>query len=99
MATDQTDAHHPDTAEYIQIGIVLAVLTCIEVGMYFAGVVKAVAVPVLLVLTAMKFLLVGFWFMHLRFDNPIFRRLFFAGTLLALVVFGIVGAITEFGPA
>lgn len=99
MSTEEPHAHHPETSEYIQIGVVLFVLTGIEVSLYFAGVAKVVAVPLLLVLTAMKFMLVGFWFMHLRFDNPIFRRLFFAGTLLAIVCFGIVGAVTEFGPA
>jgi hypothetical protein len=41
-------------------------------------------------MSAMKFFLVAMWFMHLRFDSKIFRRLFVAGIVLATIVFGIV---------
>jgi hypothetical protein len=38
----------------------------------------------------MKFALVALWFMHLKFDSRLFRRLFVAGLLIALAVFAIV---------
>jgi hypothetical protein len=44
----------------------------------------------LLVLALIKFELVAAWFMHLRFDNSIFRRLFITGIVTALIVFGVV---------
>jgi hypothetical protein len=37
-----------------------------------------------------KFVMVGGYFMHLKFDSPIFRRFFVTGLLLAMVVFGVV---------
>ncbi|HVM15122.1 MAG TPA: cytochrome C oxidase subunit IV family protein [Egibacteraceae bacterium] len=81
---------HPGPTEYIQIGIFLAVLTAIEVALYFAPVIRQVTVPALLFLTALKFVLVVAWFMHLRFDHLLFRRVFMVGIVLAAGVFGIV---------
>jgi cytochrome c oxidase subunit 4 len=98
MAEHDTDTYHPGPTEYIQIGVILAVLTAIEVALYFFDVITQVAIPALIVLTVMKFLLVVFWFMHLRFDTPLFRRLFFTGLGLAIVVFSIVLAIFRFEP-
>jgi cytochrome c oxidase subunit 4 len=96
---DEEERYHPGTSEYIQIGIILAVLTGIEVSLYFFDLAEQIAIPLLLALTAMKFVLVGFWFMHLRFDSPLFRRLFFLGAALAFVIFTIVGLTFQYGPA
>ncbi|HVL98559.1 MAG TPA: cytochrome C oxidase subunit IV family protein [Egibacteraceae bacterium] len=81
---------HPGVTEYVQIGVILAVLTAIEVALYFAPVIRQVTVPALLFLTALKFVLVVAWFMHLRFDHRLFRRVFLVGLALATTVFGIV---------
>ena len=97
--TEQDEQYHPGTSEYIQIGIILAVLTAIEVSLYFLDIAQQLEIPALLALTAIKFVLVGFWFMHLRFDSPLFRRVFFVGVVLAFVIFSIVGATFQFGPA
>jgi cytochrome c oxidase subunit 4 len=99
MAERDDETYHPGTSEYIQIGIILAVLTAIEVALYFFDIDQRLTTPALLALTAMKFLLVVFWFMHLRFDTPLFRRLFFMGVGLALAVFAIVAATFYLGPA
>jgi cytochrome c oxidase subunit IV len=89
------DRPHPGVAQYVEIGVILAVLTGIEVSMYAYRhtLSRAVTTPTLLVLTVLKFLLVVLWFMHLRFDHKMFRRVFFFGVALAIVVFGVVGAI------
>ena len=34
-----------------------------------------------------KFTTVIFYFMHLKYDNPLFRRVFFFGLILATIVF------------
>ena len=96
----QKDHAHPTVGQYVEIGAILAVLTVIEVALYVAeqkGLVLGVVVPGLLVLTAMKFLLVVLWFMHLRFDHKLFRRLFFTGVVGATAVFAVVVAIQYFG--
>ena len=46
--------------------------------------------PALIILTVGKFILVGAWFMHLRFDHPVLRRLFVGGLVLASIIFAIV---------
>jgi len=91
------EGFHPGTNEYIQIGVILAVLTAFEVSLFVLDVDPRVATPVLLILTAVKFVLVAFWFMHLRFDAPIFRRVFVVGVVLAFAVFGVVAATFHFG--
>jgi cytochrome c oxidase subunit IV len=96
MATEtDTGSHtehgdHPSVGQYVEIGVILAVLTAIEVALFFADIPREVTIPALLILTAMKFILVVMWFMHLRFDHRIFRRLFVAGAILAAVLFAIV---------
>jgi cytochrome c oxidase subunit 4 len=48
-------------------------------------------VPVLLTLSAVKFFIVVLFYMHLRYDNHIFSRVFFAPLFLGfLVVVGMV---------
>jgi cytochrome c oxidase subunit IV len=82
-------ADHPDSSQYIVIGIILAVFTAIEVAISFAAVPSGIAIPALIVLTVLKFLLVVLWFMHLRFDSGWFRRLFVFGLVVALAIYGI----------
>jgi cytochrome c oxidase subunit 4 len=91
---DKEGPPHPGVAQYIEIGVILAILTGIEVSMYtFRDALgRAITTPTLLVLTAIKFMLVVLWFMHLRFDHKMFRRVFFFGVALATIVFGVVGA-------
>lgn len=77
----------PAPAEYVQIGVVLAAITAIEVAVYYINALSAALVPVLIVLSAAKFILVVLWFMHLRFDNRLFSTLFTGGLVLAFAVF------------
>lgn len=79
--------HHPDSSQYIAIGIILAVFTAIEVAISFAAVPGHLSIPSLIILTVLKFVLVVLWFMHLRFDSGWFRRMFTFGLLLALAVY------------
>jgi caa(3)-type oxidase subunit IV len=80
-------ADHPDSSQYIVIGIILAVFTAIEVAISFASVPPGIAVPALITLTVLKFILVVLWFMHLRFDSGWFRRLFVFGLIGALLLY------------
>lgn len=91
---EQPSGSHPGVSEYVQIGAVLAVLTSVEVGLYLMRerLLPGVMIPSLLALTVLKFGLVVLWFMHLRFDHWLFRRLLLAGITLAVTVFGVVAA-------
>ncbi len=78
---------HPGPKEYVVVAIILAVITSIEVAIYYIpehfppfGPLLA---PSLLVLSALKFTAVVGWFMHLKFDNRLFTALFVGGLALA----------------
>ena len=85
------ERHHPGPAEYVKVAVVLAIVTAIEIGAYYVtGVPDSIISAALLVMMAIKFSLVVLWFMHLRFDSPLYRRLFVAGIVLALAIYTIV---------
>jgi cytochrome c oxidase subunit 4 len=81
---------HPTDIKYVLIGLVLAVLTGIEVTISYTKGLGIAGNPLLIILAALKFMLVVGYFMHLRFDNPMFRRFFVTGFILAIVVYSIV---------
>jgi cytochrome c oxidase subunit 4 len=97
MTTDQAEPQvihepdeqaHPGPGEYVKIAIILAIVTAAEVAMYYVTAIpRPVFSTLLLIMMFIKFSLVGLWFMHLRFDSPIFRRLFISGIILALLVY------------
>jgi cytochrome c oxidase subunit 4 len=82
--------HHPTPRQYVFIAIVLAVITAAEVGIYYVEAIDSLLVPMLIVFAFLKFFLVVSWFMHLRFDSKLFRRLFVTGLVLAALVFAVV---------
>lgn len=81
------EVYHPSVKDYIEIGVILAVLTALEIGLFYAPVPREVAIPLLLILTVAKFVLVVLWFMHLRFDSTWFQRIFWSGVGIASVLF------------
>jgi cytochrome c oxidase subunit 4 len=81
---------HPSELQYVGVALFLAAITGIEVAVYYVSAVKDALVPILLILSLVKFSMVVLWFMHLRFDSRIFRRLFVMGILLAMFVYLIV---------
>ena len=102
-----SDAHvheHPSVKDYVRIAIFLAVLTAIEVALFYIE--EAVGMggwegPLLVGLSTIKFIAVVGWFMHLRFENSFLSRFFGAGFVLAMILYGIVlaafGAFAIFG--
>lgn len=77
---------HPTTRTYVGVAAVLAVITAVEVMVFYIEAMKPVLVPVLLVLSASKFTLVVGFFMHLRFDARLFRVLFVGPLVVAVAV-------------
>jgi len=81
---------HPGPLEYAQIGVALFVITAVEVAVYYIDALEGVLIPVLLLLSGLKFSLVALWFMHLRFDNRLFSLFFVGGLALAFAIFMVV---------
>jgi len=97
VAADATAAaehgpKHPSAWEYVQIGVVLAVVTLVEVAIYYADIGHNLLVAIIVVLGILKFSLVVLWFMHLKFDNRLFSTLFLMGLIAAIVLFAVVVA-------
>jgi cytochrome c oxidase subunit 4 len=68
---------------YVQIAMLLAVITGVEIVAVFLPFPKWVLITSLVVLSLVKFLFVIFYFMHLRWDKPFCTILFFIGLVLA----------------
>ena len=81
---------HPSPTEYVRVGVILVVITMVEVGVYYLDVAQGALLGILLVLSAVKFALVVLWFMHLQFDSPLFSTLFTGGMMLVVTLFIIV---------
>jgi caa(3)-type oxidase subunit IV len=84
--------HHAEhrIGQYVFVAVVLAVLTAIEVWLSYTDIPHTAQTLLLLFLMVVKFALVVMFFMHLRYDKPVFRRLFVTGLVLAFSVFFIV---------
>ena len=80
---------HPSDSVYVLIAVGLAALTAIEVGLYYLKASTATAMT-LLALMALKFAIVVGFFMHLRFDSPVLRRVFVGGLTLAVTIYIII---------
>lgn len=85
---DGTDANHDHVSDnrYIVIAAILAVITAAEVVASYVDL-GPVFIPLLLFMMAVKFFVVVSYFMHLKFDNTIFKRLFYTGLFLAIFVY------------
>ncbi len=90
-----TEHAHPGEKQYIVIALILAVVTAIEVAFSYWEAVEGILAPALIFMSIVKFFMVVAWFMHLRFDSRLFRRLFVAG--IALALFCYTAVLTTFG--
>ena len=91
---DGADKDYSRDKVYVLTALFLAAVTVIEVLTYAAPDFPAwsdeLLVPVLMILMAVKFFVIAYIFMHLRFDKPILTWLFYTGLILAVVVYLVV---------
>lgn len=81
---------HPGPRVYVKVAAVLALVTAVEVAIYYLDMPDGLLIGLLMFFSTMKFALVALYFMHLKFDSRLFQRLFLAGLTLALTVYVIV---------
>jgi cytochrome c oxidase subunit IV len=89
---DPGHTHGPTNSQYFTIFFVLLGITALEVSTYFwrswfNADTTAVANTTLLILMSIKFMVIAGYFMHLKFDTKLLRRIFIFGLLLAMVVY------------
>jgi len=90
---DEERHSHPSDAQYIGIAAILAAITAAEVSVYYIDFFKdsfIATVAALIPMMIAKFALVAAFFMHLRFDNKVFRAVFLTGIILAVIVYMVV---------
>lgn len=100
-AAGTIDHHGPNDKYYIRIAVALALITGLEVAWSYlsfwdgaTGFKSFVEVGGLLLMMAIKFVMVASNFMHLKFDDKLLTRVFYAGLLLAIGVY--LAALTTF---
>ena len=98
-ASTEHDEHHddhPSDAQYWKIGAILGVITLAEVSTYFitddpySHDLAPLLIGSLIIMMIAKFVVIVSYFMHLKFDNKVFRNIFASGLVLAVVVYLIV---------
>ena len=93
------DTHHahPTAGTYFIVGAVLTVITIIEVWAYYIPslVASTFFVPLLLIMSAVKFVTVVMFYMHLKYDHKLFRALFTGPFVVAALT--LIGLMFLFG--
>mgnify|MGYP002779058046 FL=1 len=83
--THDEEHSHPGWKTYTIIAAILAIITALEVATYYVDL-GAALVPILMVMSAVKFVIVVGWYMHLKFDNRLFTIFFGFGMAVAISV-------------
>src|SRR5687767_9068692 len=93
--THPSEKPHPGPAQYIGIGVILTIVTAIEVWAFYWDVAVPLLVAFFIILSVLKFATVVLFYMHLRYDHRLFGSMFTGGLLLGLGV--ALGLIALFG--
>ena len=77
---------HPTWSTYWKVALILTLITVGEVWAYYipSFVASRGFVPTLLILSALKFVIVVMFYMHLKYDHWIFRRIFVGSLAIAI---------------
>ncbi len=94
--TSHQEHAHPTAGLYAKVGLILFVLTALEVGLYeitygshagpSAEAIKPFFVPLLLLMSAAKFALVAMFYMHLKQDHKLFSGVFVFPLIIATII-------------
>ena len=77
---------HPTWSTYWKVAVILTLITVVEVWIYYipAFVASRLFVPALLTMSAVKFVIVVLFYMHLKYDHRVFRALFTGPLIIAM---------------
>jgi cytochrome c oxidase subunit 4 len=88
MSSDRAHAdhvhEHPTWKQYKWVALVLTVITAVEVWVYYTPFKDSPFFrPTLVIMSAVKFAIVVMFYMHLKYDHALFRKLFVGPLLIA----------------
>ena len=89
--------HHPGWKTYVVVGVILTIITAVEVSAYYipAWETSKIYVPSMLFMSAVKFAIVVLFYMHLKYDHRLFRALFTGPFIIAATT--LIGLMFLFG--
>ena len=91
---EQHDSVHPSPVRYIQIAVLLTLITGFEVAIYYVDFIsKEAFITIFLGMSVVKFIIVAMFYMHLKFDSRLFTMLFIAGLVLATFILVTLGTL------
>ena len=85
-AQGEHEAGHPGERTYIKIAVILAAITIVEVAIYYFDLGRTLLVTLLLFFSAIKFVTVVGFFMHLKFDDRRLTWIFASGLVVAFSI-------------
>jgi cytochrome c oxidase subunit 4 len=88
----RADAHQPagpahagaGPRTYLVVAAFLLAITVMEVWIFYVPALARVLVPILLILSTLKFVLVAMFYMHLKFDHAWFSYVFIGPLIVAI---------------
>jgi cytochrome c oxidase subunit 4 len=91
------EKEHPTWSTYWKVAVVLTLITVVEVWIYYIPAITSsrLFVPSLLIMSAVKFVTVVLFYMHLRYDHKLFRVLFTGPLIIAMTT--LIGLMFLFG--
>lgn len=89
-----TDQDHVSDLVYVKVAAILAAITAAEIALPYMADMEGPVIAAMLIMMVLKFGLVVAYFMHLKYDSKVFRRVFVFGLVLAATVY--VAALATF---
>jgi cytochrome c oxidase subunit 4 len=80
------EQHGLSIRQYVMIGLMLTVVTVIELGISYSPLPNWLLISTLMILSAFKFAVVAAYFMHLRFESGLMTRVFVGSFMLAAAI-------------
>ncbi|MBL0938721.1 MAG: cytochrome C oxidase subunit IV family protein [Gemmatimonadaceae bacterium] len=76
---------HPTWSTYWKVALILTIITAVEVSAYYipAWENSWIYVPSMLIMSAVKFVIVVLYYMHLKYDHKLFKALFTGPLIVA----------------
>lgn len=82
------DEHaHPGPVTYAKVAGILCLITFLEFGVFYTESIQFILVPLLTIMSVVKFILVAAFYMHLKFDHKVFSYILICGAVLSFSVF------------
>lgn len=87
-AAEGVEHAHPTWSTYWKVAVILTLITAVEVWVYYipSFVASRLFIPVMLIMSAVKFGIVVLFYMHLRYDSRLFKTLFTGPLILAITL-------------